>query len=206
MAQDGRFIVVCGTTGAGKTYWTAKRVARRRRLLAYDPDGKDLSRGCHRYVGLAASVRAVLAVARTKQPAFRLSFVFPPDRVGDFLRILWAIPQHGGRPVTLVIDEFDDPTMHAKPGGRGVDEFLRFGRRMTDEVIVCGQRTALIPLRARTSAALMLQGATQNRADLTAVGETFGREAIDQVRRLKLRQFAQFGRLTESRGRAKKRR
>lgn len=135
VTRVARIVVVCGGSGTGKSAWTKQQIARKRRLLVWDPDGEYATDGFCRPV--AGKARLIEALAAAKNGPARITYL--PRDLKDF--DFWSRAALAWRNCTAVAEEIADVTSPGKaPPGWG--QLVRRGRKYGVEVFAVTQRPA----------------------------------------------------------------
>ena len=117
--NDGQLFVIAGASRSGKTAWTRKRIAKARRIWAWDPEAQ----WCELPGWRKVSTRAELLAWAQKPGAQKVAFVAGGQLKEDF--DFWAgAVMYAGRYVALldaVAEELADVTTPSKaPGNWGI--------------------------------------------------------------------------------------
>lgn len=137
--QDGRLYVVSGASRSGKTAWVKKRVARVRRIWAWDPEAQ----WCELPGWVKVTTRADLLAYAQKPGAQRVAFVAGGDLKEAF--DFWAgCVFYAGRhvaPLDAIAEELADVTTPSKaPGNWGI--LIRRGLKRGITLYCISQRWA----------------------------------------------------------------
>jgi len=129
--NQARIIVVCGSSGSGKSLWVKKRVARSRRLVVWDPAGEYYRVGCISIMCARDLVRALCAKSG------RFAYVAPTLSHFDF----FCRAAYSWGHCDVVAEELADVTTPGKaPAGWGM--VVRRGRHQALTVYAVTQRPA----------------------------------------------------------------
>lgn len=113
--QDGRLYVVAGASRSGKTAWVRKRVAKSRRVFAYDPEDQWAQLPGWRRV---TSRRELLEASKRAGPC-KVAYVASGDLAAEF--DFWAgCIMYAGRyvgPLDAIAEELADVTTPSKAPG-----------------------------------------------------------------------------------------
>lgn len=117
--NDGQLVVIAGASRSGKTAWTRKRVAKARRIWAWDPEAQ----WCELPGWRKVSTRAELLAWAQKPGNQKIAFVAGGQLKEDF--DFWAgAVMYAGRyvqPLDAVAEELADVTTPSKaPGNWGI--------------------------------------------------------------------------------------
>ncbi|WP_427773620.1 hypothetical protein [Comamonas thiooxydans] len=117
--NDGQLFVIAGASRSGKTAWTRKRIAKARRIWAWDPEAQ----WCELPGWRKVSTRAELLAWAQKPGAQKVAFVAGGQLKEDF--DFWAgAVMYAGRyvaPLDAVAEELADVTTPSKaPGNWGI--------------------------------------------------------------------------------------
>ena len=117
--NDGQLFVIAGASRSGKTAWTRKRIAKARRIWAWDPEAQ----WCELPGWRKVSTRADLLAWAQKPGAQKVAFVAGGQLKEDF--DFWAgAVMYAGRyvaPLDAVAEELADVTTPSKaPGNWGI--------------------------------------------------------------------------------------
>ena len=117
--NDGQLYVIAGASRSGKTAWTRKRIAKARRIWAWDPEAQ----WCELPGWRKVSTRAELLACAQKPGAQKVAFVAGGQLKEDF--DFWAgAVMYAGRyvePLDAVAEELADVTTPSKaPGNWGI--------------------------------------------------------------------------------------
>ena len=117
--NDGQLYVIAGASRSGKTAWTRKRIAKVRRIWAWDPEAQ----WCELPGWRKVSTRAELLACAQKPGAQKVAFVAGGQLKEDF--DFWAgAVMYAGRyvePLDAVAEELADVTTPSKaPGNWGI--------------------------------------------------------------------------------------
>lgn len=137
--QDGRLYVISGASRSGKTAWVKKRIARTRRVWAWDPEAQ----WCELRGWVKVTSRADLLAWAKKGGAQKLAFVAGGDLKEEF--DFWAgCVMYAGRyvePLDAVAEELSDVTTPSKaPGNWGI--LIRRGLKRGISIYCISQRWA----------------------------------------------------------------
>jgi hypothetical protein len=126
---DGLVILVTGSSGSGKSSWTAQQVASDRRLLVWDVLGE----WARKYKCKAGTWRDVATLAVPHSTPARVGLCVPPtpENFAHFCRLAWVYLQSHGAP--LVVEELSDVTTPGKAPihwGEIVRKSRHFGSRV----------------------------------------------------------------------------
>lgn len=135
--EDGRLYVIAGASRSGKTAWTRRQTARRRRVLAWDPEDQWSQLPGWRKV----TRRADLLEAAQRPGPQRLAYVAGGDLKEEFN--FWAgCAMYAGRyvgPLDVIAEELADVTTPSKaPGNWGI--LLRRGLKRGITIWAISQR------------------------------------------------------------------
>lgn len=117
--NDGQLYVIAGASRSGKTAWTRKRIAKAKRIWAWDPEAQ----WCELPGWRKVSTRAELLACAQKPGAQKVAFVAGGQLKEDF--DFWAgAVMYAGRyvePLDAVAEELADVTTPSKaPGNWGI--------------------------------------------------------------------------------------
>lgn len=117
--NDGQLFVIAGASRSGKTAWTRKRIAKARRIWAWDPEAQ----WCELPGWRKVSTRAELLAVAQKPGPQKVAFVAGGQLKEDF--DFWAgAVMYAGRyvaPLDAVAEELADVTTPSKaPGNWGI--------------------------------------------------------------------------------------
>lgn len=117
--NDGQLFVIAGASRSGKTAWTRKRIAKARRIWAWDPEAQ----WCELPGWRKVSTRAELLAMAQKPGSQKVAFVAGGQLKEDF--DFWAAAvMYAGRyvaPLDAVAEELADVTTPSKaPGNWGI--------------------------------------------------------------------------------------
>lgn len=137
--QDGVLVVIAGASRSGKTAYTRKRLAKARRVVAWDPEAQ----WCELPGWRKVTTRAALVEALQKPGPLKVGFVVGSDLRGGFdfwaQAVMWA-----GRfvePLACIAEELADVTTPAKaPDGWGI--LVRRGLKRGISIYAISQRWA----------------------------------------------------------------
>lgn len=133
--RTARIVVVCGSSGSGKSAWVKQQVARAPRLVVWDPDDEYEAAGCERITSPSELVEALAAAGR-RGPG-RFAFVATAARHFDF----WARCAFAWGQCVAVAEETADVTTPGKaPDGWG--QLVRRGRKHGIDIYGVTQRPA----------------------------------------------------------------
>lgn len=137
--QDGRLYVISGASRSGKTAWVKKRIARTRRVWAWDPEAQ----WCELRGWVKVTSRGDLLAWAKKGGAQKLAFVAGGDLKEEF--DFWAgCVMYAGRyvePLDAVAEELSDVTTPSKaPGNWGI--LIRRGLKRGISIYCISQRWA----------------------------------------------------------------
>lgn len=135
--EDGRLYVIAGASRSGKTAWTRRQTARRRRVLAWDPEDQWAQLPGWRKV----TTRGDLLQAIQRPGPQRLAYVAGGDLKAEF--DFWAgCAMYAGRyvgPLDVIAEELADVTTPSKaPGNWGI--LLRRGLKRGITIWAISQR------------------------------------------------------------------
>lgn len=137
--NDGRLYVIGGASRSGKTAWTRKQVAKRRRIMAWDPEAQWCDLPGFRKI----TTRADLMAWAQKPGAFKVAFVAGGD-LKDAFDFFCACAMFAGRyvePLDVVAEELADVTTPSKaPGNWGI--LVRRGLKRGITIWAISQRWA----------------------------------------------------------------
>lgn len=135
--EDGRLYVIAGASRSGKTAWTRRQTAKRRRVLAWDPEDQWSQLPGWRKV----TTRRDLLDAVQRPGPQRLAYVAGGDLKSEF--DFWAgCAMYAGRyvgPLDVIAEELADVTTPSKaPGNWGI--LLRRGLKRGITIWAISQR------------------------------------------------------------------
>lgn len=137
--QDGRLYVISGASRSGKTAWTRKQTAKKRRIAAWDPEDQWSQLPGWKKI----TNRAALLEAMKKPGAFKLAYVAGGDLKAEF-DFFCGCCMYAGRYVEgldVVAEELADVTTPSKaPGNWGI--LLRRGLKRGITIWAISQRWA----------------------------------------------------------------
>lgn len=137
--QDGRLYVISGASRSGKTAWTRKQTAKKRRIAAWDPEDQWAQLPGWKKI----TTRAALLEAMKKPGAFKLAYVAGGDLKAEF-DFFCGCAIYAGRYVEgldVVAEELADVTTPSKaPGNWGI--LLRRGLKRGITIWAISQRWA----------------------------------------------------------------
>lgn len=135
--QDGRLYVIAGASRSGKTAWTKRQAAKRRRIFAYDPEAQ----WCELPGWRKVTTRAELAAAAQRPGAARVAYVPGADLKEEFDFFCECVfySTRFVEPTDAIAEELADVTTPSKaPGNWGI--LLRRGLKRGGNIYAISQR------------------------------------------------------------------
>lgn len=135
--NDGRLYVIAGASRSGKTAWTKRQAAKRRRIFAYDPEAQ----WCELPGWRKVTTRAELLAAAQRPGAARVAYVPGGDLKQEFDFFCGCVfySTRYVEPTDAIAEELADVSTPAKaPGNWGI--LLRRGLKRGGNIYAISQR------------------------------------------------------------------